>query len=104
MSSTSATIASTITALSRRPRLTVAVKRAPVRACTEDSANRVNLRRKIDGRHYRAWYHVARLNHREPHDDYPAQPPHHSRLGPRGLQRGGVRGACQPRAAPDHRA
>src|SRR5579863_10150487 len=59
MSSTSATIPRAMMALSRRPRLTADVKRAPLRACAEDSANRVDLRRKIEGRHYRAWYHGA---------------------------------------------
>ena len=34
---------------------------------------------------------------------HPAQPPHHPRLRPRGLQRGGVRRARQSRAAADHR-
>jgi hypothetical protein len=41
-------------ALSRRPRLTADVKREALRACAEDSANSLELRLKIDGRHYRA--------------------------------------------------
>src|SRR5450755_1520890 len=49
-------------ALSRRPRLTADVKRAPLRACAEDSAKPVGLHRKIDGCHYRAWYHAPRRN------------------------------------------
>src|SRR5580700_3894390 len=57
MNSTSATMASAMMALSRSPRLTAVVKREALRACAEDSANSVGLRLKIDGDHYRAWYH-----------------------------------------------
>src|SRR5580658_1175828 len=57
MNSTSATMASAMMALSRSPRLTAVVKREALRACTEDSANSVGLRLKIDRDHYRAWYH-----------------------------------------------
>src|SRR5258708_19753904 len=54
-------------ALSRRARLTAAVKRALARIDAEVSANPVTLRLKIDGCHYRAWYHA-------PTPQYPGSP------------------------------
>src|SRR5215470_2282643 len=53
-------IASAITALSRSARDTAAVRREPLRAWTCISANlhRLVLSLKIDGPHYRAWYHA----------------------------------------------
>src|SRR5215467_10357932 len=53
-------IASAITALSRSARDTAAVRREPLRAWTCVSANlhRPVLSLKIDGPHYRAWYHA----------------------------------------------
>src|SRR5579862_305725 len=48
---------SAMMALSRRPRLTAAVKREALRACAEDSANSVCSAFKIDGHHYSACYH-----------------------------------------------
>src|SRR6202050_2577350 len=62
MNSTSATMAMAMMALSRRPRLTADVKREALRACAEDSANSLELRLKIDGRHYRAEYHAKPMN------------------------------------------
>src|ERR1700739_3729443 len=55
-----------MTALSRRPRLTVVVKRAALPAVTVVSVNLIRLRLNIDGRHYRAWYHcqpMAKTRH-----------------------------------------
>src|SRR5579862_7752302 len=103
MNSTSATMPIAMMALSRRPRLTAAETRDPPRAEAVDSANPVNLRHKIDGRHYRAWYHGLGCLNREPHDDPSAQSPDYSGLRACGLQRGGVRRARQSRTAAHHR-
>src|SRR2546430_527834 len=62
MSSTSATMPSAMMALSYRPRVTADVRRAAARADAEVSANPMILRLKIDGCHYRAWYHARTLN------------------------------------------
>jgi hypothetical protein len=48
-------------ALSRKPRVTADVKREAARADAEVSANPMILRLKIDGCHYRAWYHARTL-------------------------------------------
>src|SRR5215468_11565567 len=55
MNSTSATMASAMTALSRRPRLTAEVKRDALRLRGRFRQSSM-LRLKIDGCHYRAWY------------------------------------------------
>src|SRR6185312_2748086 len=114
MSNTIAATPIAMTALSRRPRATAAVKRMG-RACACDSANSYGSGGSVEaGPDFSAvpglipllLFPPATLIRRtlEDSDDHsPAQPSHHPWLRPRGLQRGGLRRARESQAPSDHR-